>query len=247
MHQLYAHPPTEGESTVDIHLTWSGAGDHKGPDGEKLFEFAGRVSTLRIGRAYAAVVSGAQLSEMGVSVDPRALPHDEEIVNIRFACSFLPDRRCRFVWARLGVKLRSVGPSGRRAPATIIDMFPREVGSPISVNRSYTVKASLKLAFVEAALDGGIANDGIAYSPSIYASGLLSDSATWTFQAARPPWLSGVRELFLLVRLPKGSGLELNYSASAEVRTSFGVIPLRHASGTGADNRWYRTVLDIGA
>ena len=49
----------------------------------------------------------------------------------------------------------------------------------------------------------------------------------------------GIKELFLLVKAPKGTSVEARFVVGAEVRTTFGLIPLRRYGDDALLNRTY--------
>jgi hypothetical protein len=158
--------------------------------------------------------------------------------SVRLAVSLVPDRGCRFTFARLTVILEATGPDGDVDPPLAVDLFPREVGQSRSYKRSYGITPSLKLAFAEAAAKVSVDSETLRYEPNLVAAGLLTDRPSWTL-TNRSPGINGVSELFLLAKARKQTSLRARFGVGAEVRTALGPVPLRrYANDELLDRAW---------
>lgn len=123
--------------------------------------------------------------------------------------------------------------------AIAFDLFPREVIDKQTYKRSFSVKPTLKFAFFEASASIGRDQDVIGYEPRLVSAGLLTETVAWTFSAAPSPGLLGNKELFILVRKPKGSIGQARFKVAAEVQTSLGPVPLRKYGDEALLNRMF--------
>jgi len=140
--------------------------------------------------------------------------------------SLVPDRGCRFTYARLDVRLEIKGSRVRQVPVAV-DMFPREVSSEQKFSRSFGLRGGLKVSFTEVALEATRQADTIEYEPLLVGAGLLTDSPNWTFSSNGAAGVLGTKELFILVKKPRRASLLAQFAVAAEVRTAFG--PGRYA------------------
>ena len=127
---------------------------------------------------------------------------------------------------------QSVGPSFLRNVSTQSQSisprrYPREIVEPRTVKRSYGVTPKLTLTFAELGATAASEEEAIRYEPRLAAAGLLTDAPAWTFDALDRSGLVGSRELFLMLKKPRGSAVEARFTVSAEVDTRLGRIPLR--------------------
>lgn len=95
-----------------------------------------------------------------ISHEIKQMIDDYDFHFVNLSCSFLPDRDCRFVWARFGVELNAVnketGEILKERPIAY-DMFPDKVLSVMKCKREARLNSQLKLNFgiVTAELKGG--------------------------------------------------------------------------------------------
>lgn len=146
---------------------------------------------------------------------------------VRLACSFIPDRGCRFVWARMVAELSSPGTGGAGAGPVAFDLFPRAIVEKTTFRRKYGLTPKLSLAFVEASAEATSEQETIRYEPRLSVAGLLTNMPTWTFEGLDRSGLVGSSELFLVVKKPKGAPIEARFTVSADVATFAGRVPLR--------------------
>jgi hypothetical protein len=67
------------------------------------------------------------------------------------------------------------------------------VGDTQKFKRSFCITPKLKFAFAEAAGSIETGQEAIRYDPQLFAAGILTDTAIWTFSAPRRPGVIGVR------------------------------------------------------
>jgi hypothetical protein len=151
-----------------------------------------------------------------------------EFFCVRLACSFVPDRGCRFVWARMMAEL-SCRPDPEHAgeEPVAFDLFPRDILEKTSFKRKYSLTPKLSLAFVEASAEASTERELLDYEPRLSVAGLLTNLPTWTFERLRSPGLVGSVELFLVAKKPKGAAIEARFVVAADVTTYAGRVPLR--------------------
>ncbi|GAB9084605.1 hypothetical protein [Bradyrhizobium diazoefficiens] len=152
---------------------------------------------------------------------------------VRLACGFLPDKGCRYVWARLSIDLVGLG-DNQNEQVIAFDMFPLNVERQTTVKRGYEIAPTLKLSFGEAALKASRSDETIVYEPQLSGAGLLTSQPSWTFKSNDRDGLLGSRELFLVVKLPKGKRCGARFGIAAESQGRFGPIPLRRVGEVGA-------------
>jgi hypothetical protein len=156
-----------------------------------------------------------------------ALQGEWDFLMVRLACSFVPDRGCTFVWARVAIELGMQDETLARSGAVVaFDLFPREVGERRNFKRSFNITPKLKFAFLEAAASIEMEKDTIRYDPQLFAAGLLTDTPIWTFNTPARPGVIGSKELFILLKKRRGSTVQARFVVGAEVRTAFGPVPL---------------------
>lgn len=144
---------------------------------------------------------------------------------VRLACSFIPDRGCEFRHARVRVMLANSGSGGAAVDSPVaIDLFPRNVDIKRSYSRSYGLKGGLKLHFGEASVDTSRKEEIIHYEPAVSGAGLLTSVPNWVFSSTSAQDISGIKELFLLIKKPKGGELTAELSVDAEIQTAWGLV-----------------------
>jgi hypothetical protein len=142
---------------------------------------------------------------------------------VRFTCSFspIPKQSC-IEWARFRVTL--LPPTGAQPSAFdpyAFDLYPKQVIQ--GVKRHVRVTVSPSLTFKELEASAGNADFGIEYDellPSI--RGDLGDDSvdpSWDFRPVPGQEVEGPKELFLLVKAPKGmTGAQARLNIVAKVR-----------------------------
>jgi hypothetical protein len=158
----------------------------------------------------------------------KALQDRWDFYNVRLACSFAPDRGCRFVWGRMQIDLLVSDTGASSAPEAIaFDLFPRDIGQTRVFHRQYKIAPMLKFAFAETSAEASGDHEIVRYEPTIIAIGLLTSTPSWTFSASSQQALIGSRELFLLVKNPKGAIVQARFALGAEVQSTFGPLPVK--------------------
>ena len=150
---------------------------------------------------------------------------------VRWACTFRPSPSCEFVRASVAIEL-SQSRSAIKGNAVAYDMFPRSVDIPITVKRTYSVSPEIQFKFTES-IEGKVtlgsaerSSEYTVYEPEITAFGFRESSAGWDFDRTRARPVRGIKELYLLVKKPKGDPLWGRFKLSASVQTNVGRVPL---------------------
>jgi len=160
------------------------------------------------------------------------IPHEVEIMSrnydfhfVSLSCSFLPDKACKFTWARFEVELYARSESGSKCREVPIaySMFPDEILSEISFERKINFGADLQLSKGLFKVGMGLKDHDtksiyIVYEPQIFAFGINTSKVAWDFQATKEKSIWGnKKDLFLIIKSPKGSRVTGRFSLSAEV------------------------------
>lgn len=237
---LYA-PPFDSSWLLDIVLEPDEPANHKGsPKDTVIRTLRGRENRVRVGVPQTTDVLKMWPSIERLDGEMEAARKDFEFYAVRLACSFVPDRGCRFRRGSLGVQLtESRAPGMGRTEPTAVDMFPLTERSERRYSRSFKVSAGIKWMFAEATAERGGQNDVLVYEPRIIGTGLLTATPSWTFEDSTPNGISGVKELFLLVKKSRDQTLRCRFGVSAEVQTALGIIPLRRYAQPALLSRTY--------
>jgi hypothetical protein len=105
----------------------------------------------------------------------KRLTKDYDFYYVRLTCSFLPDKDCRFDWARFTIELNVKSKSGEKVQTRPIawDMSPNEVFSEIKYKRAISFTPELKFSIISEVLDAGIqggineSKEYVIYEPQI--------------------------------------------------------------------------------
>ena len=165
------------------------------------------------------------------SLDPRLelLAKSYQLYVVQTTVSFRPAPDCQFVRGTLKVNINSAD-QGEKPIA--IDLFPRNVESPLYYQRKYTIKPKLtfefsKVSHVEAsAVEASKSVSYVKYEPEISSFGVGESIAGWDFSKAAYNYLRGPKDLFLLIKKLIHQTVKINFDLSAQVRTDIGDIPL---------------------
>jgi hypothetical protein len=222
---LELHASYDTEVLADVPLVAAPSAPHKGLDDGVLRTLGGKRNRVQIGVPQIVDVLGRWPGDERLLDEAAEMKDEFDFYAVRLACSFVPDRGCRFTWVRMAATL-SVD---RGATPVAFDLFPRDVGDTRTFKRSYGVSPKLKFAFAEAGAELSREEDVLRYEPALTAAGLLTDEPVWTFEATQRAGLAGSRELFLLAKKPRGARLNARFAVGAEVQTYAGRIPLRRA------------------
>jgi hypothetical protein len=202
---------------------------HKGiaTDQPEITTLLGRSNKILIGTPQARNVLAHWPENDSLDPDIAAGRRDWDFFRVRLACSFVPARGCRFTWARVNAKLSTTGSLGSGAASIAFDLFPRDVTRERRFKRSFSITPSLKFAFAELGAEASTETDAISYAPEMDAAGLLTTTPTWTFRSSDRSGLVGSRELFVLVKTPKGSKVSGSFRVGAEIHSRLGPLPLK--------------------
>ena len=164
---------------------------------------------------------------------PHEIRHMSAVSDFHFvslSCSFLPDKDCRFLWARFGVELRAESISRDRLEEKPIayDMFPSEVTSEVKYKRETIFAPELK--FNIGAIDADVKNvdvrtqkELIVYKPQIFAYGINTPKAIWDFKSTEEKGIWGNRrDLLIVVKSPRNSKVKGKFFLGAEVEFNLG-------------------------
>lgn len=230
MLEQYAKPPGD-EPLFEVELRPSEESVHKGKAEQwPLTALLGRRNRILIGVPQTTDVLASWPKKESLADEIASLQDRWDFYNVRLACSFLPDRGCRFVWACMGAELSAHYVVAKPAPEVIaFDLFPREVGETRRFRRSFKITPALKFAFAEVSVALGGEGEVLQYEPQMAAAGLLTSAPTWTFTSSSRHGLVGSRELFVLVKKPKGATIGARFVIGAEVKTRFGLMPLKRS------------------
>jgi hypothetical protein len=212
---------------LDVDLEPQEAVPHKALDPNDpgaLLTARGRRNRIRIGVPQVLNVLDVWPENERLSKEILASLDEFRYLSVRLACSFLPDRGCRYTRVNYSVRLAADG--NGPAPCAV-DLFPQNIGEQRRYKRSYKLSAGLTYGFADASAEAGHEEEVIRYQPSIIASGLLEDEPSWSFRSGRALQLEGIRELFMVVKAPLAQSVRASFIVDAEVRTAMGVVPLR--------------------
>lgn len=217
-----AEPPRDWLPAAALDLEDQGEQKAAG-DSADLQALHGRINKVQLGVPRTIDMLETWPSTERLTAEIAAIRERCDLYSVRVACSFIPDRGCRFVHARLAITLCEEGATGPKDGPITLDLFPREVTVKRTFSRSYGLKGGLKLSFLELSADAVQKEEGLEYDPAVIGAGLLTDSPSWTFDASGSAGLIGIRELFLLIQKSKGSNLMAQFAVGAEVRTAWGL------------------------
>ena len=150
---------------------------------------------------------------------------------VRFTCGFRPAPECVFSSVSLQVRLEPELPH-TFGVATAYQLEPAEVFQERTVKRRLAITPALTITLTDAvAAEGSIAeaersDEYTLYEPRITTFGLNSPEAGWIFERTKGQAITGSRELFMVVRLPRGASLSARFALSATVVAKIGSVPL---------------------
>jgi hypothetical protein len=241
MADFWAAPP---ESAILFEVGFQAADDiaHKGiGDEREVRTLLGRTNRVLLGQPQTTDLLGSWPQNEALDPEIAAQRETSDFSMVRLACSFVPDRGCRFTWARLGLVLGVDGAEGTQDSGVVaVDVFPRDVIETHTYKRSFSIKPALKFSFVEPSVALGAESEVLQYEPRVTAAGLLSDRPMWTFSAPARLGVSGIREVFLLLRKPKSATVKVRFTVGVEVSAAFGPIPLKRYGDPAVIDREYQ-------
>lgn len=227
MLDLHAQPWKQDDWLLDVELEPQETRAHKALDPNDpgaVLTSRGRRNRVRVGVPQVLNVLDAWPDDARVSKEISASLDRFRYLSVRLACSFVPDRGCRFT--RVDYTVRLAGDGGAPTPLAV-DLFPQNVTEERRYKRSFKLSTNLTFGFAEASVEAGREEEVIRYEPSIVASGLLGDEPSWSLRSGRALQLEGVRELFMIVKAPLEGSVQASFVVDAEVRTAMGSVPLR--------------------
>jgi hypothetical protein len=160
--------------------------------------------------------------------DIKLMLDDYDFYQVRVVCTFKPDKDCKFVWARLGMKLVDKKEKSEQSKLPVAyDIFPKEIFDSVTVRRNYSIGPKINYAFIEVGATAGGEQEYIKYEPEIVSYGLLQSNLYWDFSKSKAKdFILGDKELFTILKIPKGMKVEAEFIFGAEVYTFLGILPM---------------------
>lgn len=232
--QLTAEPLTT-PTLFDWQLIPSGPTlDKSVHDSEAQKALEGRRNRLQIGTPQVVDLRRLQAAGGARTIDFDLF--DADFLLVRLACSFEPDRRSRYIWAKLSVVLKAI-PESSNTIVVAFDMYPTSIERQTAVKRKFELAPSVKFSFLETSVKGSASSEAVIYEPLMSAGGLLTANPSWTFTSSDQSGIVGSREMFLVLKVSKGARCGARFGVAAEVRGQFGPIPLRRPNeAAGSDD-----------
>jgi hypothetical protein len=165
-------------------------------------------------------------------------------IDIRYvlSCTFVPDKDCRFDWARFAVELSVESKSGEPANIEPIayDLFPNEVLSEIKCKRDIGFSPELKLLAdtIDLKADINESNEFIIYEPEITSFGINRPGIGWNFAKTKEKGVWGDKIVLLVIRAPKNSKVKGRFLLGGEVSSHISkwmLIPITKTKDTVVD------------
>ncbi len=192
----------------------------------------GRKNKVAVGVPYYEnLVSRLVEEKQEIPHEIRQMMDDHDFHFVSLSCSFRPDNRCRFIWARFGVELNAVSKeSGELLEERPIayDMFPDEVLSETKCKKDTNFSPKLKFDFgaikteIEP-IEVSTEKEFLIYEAQIFAFGIKRPSVAWDFKSTAEKGVWGnKRDLLLIVKTPKGSTVKGSFLLGAEVEVNVG-------------------------
>lgn len=175
---------------------------------------------------YENLISRLVEEEKEIPREIKRMEDDYDFHFVSLSCSFLPDNRCRFTWARFGVELSARSKHSAELleeKPTAYDMFPDEVLTETKYGREISFAGDLKfkLAILKRATKK--TEELVVYEPQIFAYGINRPNLSWDFKSTKEKGVWGnKKDLLLIVRAPKDSMLKGRFLLGAEVEVNIG-------------------------
>ena len=181
---------------------------------------------------YENLISRLKAEKEEVPHDIRMMLPKYDFHFVSLSCSFLPDNKCKFVWARFGVELSARSKSGELLAEKPIayDIFPNEVTSEIKCARETKLGAGLKFNFGIEQIDpisGDVTRkeEFLVYEPELFSFGIGRSIVAWNFSKTKEKSIFGdKRDLLLIVRASKDSRITGKFLLAAEVEFNIGKL-----------------------
>jgi len=193
--------------------------------------FLGKKNKISVGKPQVMNIEKA-LKEKNIKTTAKIkqMLDKSDFYHIRFACTFKPDKECKFVWVRFGLKLYGINIEKKAKDNLPIayDMFPKEVYEEIKVKRATNIGPNFKFKdFIQFGVGSKSEKEFIKYEPEIISFGLLEPDPCWDFRKSKgKDFIIGSKELFLIVKAPKGMNVEAKFEFAAEVHSFLGILPM---------------------
>jgi hypothetical protein len=205
----------------------------KGSDiGElEINTFRGRKNTVVVGKIYYENLIRKFIDEKEeIPHEIKQMMGDYDFHYVSLSCSFLPDKDCRFVWARFGVELsaRSKRDEPHEERPIAYDMVPNEVLSETKYKREVNLSPEGKLSLGEATVgikgvDVKTQKELVIYEPQIFAHGIGRSKVSWDFRSTKEKGIWGNKcGLLLTIRTPKNSKVKGRFLLAGEVEFNIG-------------------------
>ena len=186
----------------------------------------GRQNRVVVGKPFCQNLI-TRILEHGLEIpsDVKKMLMDFDFYFMSLSCSFLPDNRCKFTWARFEVELDAIdkknGSILNNKPL-VIDMFPDEVLNEVKFTKEISLKPNFKfdISSINAEIGKTTANkqEYIYYEAEMFAFGINSSKIAWDFNCtANKRILGNKRNMFMVVKVPKDSKLIAKFTLSVEV------------------------------
>jgi hypothetical protein len=234
MLELKVSPPSVGEVLFNVEFGLSENTlnkQHKLSSEGEIKTLLGKKNRLSIGIPEVCnLVELLKEREAQVSSEVKLMLNEYDFYQVRFACTFKPDKDCKFVWARFGVRLSEAGAEGKSVSELPVahDMYPREIWEEVRVKRNFSIGPNFKYKdFIQFGAVVGSEQEFIRYEPEIISYGLLQPDPCWNFRKSRAKdFIIGAKELFMILKAPKGMRVEVKFDFGAEVHTFLGILPM---------------------
>jgi len=213
----------------------------------------GRINKVSVGEPYYENVYSRLTGEkQKIPHEIKQMMDNYDFHFISLCCSFLPDRNCKFIWARFGVEFNAVSKEASKSlkeKPIAYDMSPDEVLSRIVYKDYVSLSPELKLELfpIKTGMKVGKAatqKKFIIHEPQIFAFGLRTPSIAWEFRDTSEKGIWGnKRDLLLIVKTPKNSKVKGRFIFGVEVEVSVGMgrlvsIPYRRKKDKVIDTEY---------
>jgi hypothetical protein len=193
-----------------------------GVDEGEINILRGKKNQVAVGLPYSEnLISRYQDQNQEIPREIKNMANNYDFHYVRLSCTFLPDKDCRFDWARFGVELTAESKAGVPVGTKPIayDLFPNEILSEIKYKREIEFNPELKLLPGIIDIRAGISEskEFITYEPQITGFGKNRSSTGWNFDKTKEKGIWGDKIVLLVVRAPKNSKVMARFLLGAEV------------------------------
>jgi len=156
-----------------------------------------------------------------------------DFYQVNLVCTFQPARGCRFSNAQFALTLRTLS-SVIPAPGDAIayDLIPDKVEDQMQVSVKLSLDMGPKLTTqpISAELSAGVSaertKEYVRYFARVQSYILDGTNPAWKFERTNSHELDGSYSLFMLVRKPKGTQVQIMPTLTANVQFMLGSLPL---------------------